>query len=133
MHTEVFVLCDAATDQGGKLNVLGTFDTIYVLGVPVVHPSCAVAVRLRFERSEEGEHDFKVIILDMDGATVGPPIQGKLSVKSTGATATSTANLVLNFQGLQFRRIGEHRVDLVIDKQVAASLPIYVNPMPGKP
>ena len=29
MNIQVAVLCDAATDDNGKLNLLGAFDTIY--------------------------------------------------------------------------------------------------------
>ena len=29
MNIQVAVLCDAATDENGKLNLLGAFDTIY--------------------------------------------------------------------------------------------------------
>ena len=29
MNKEVFVLCDAATETVGKLNILGAFDNIY--------------------------------------------------------------------------------------------------------
>ncbi len=53
MHAETFALCDAATDQGGKLNILGTFDTLYVPSVPAKHASCAIALRVRVEKSEE--------------------------------------------------------------------------------
>ena len=32
MNIQVAVLCDAATDENGKLNLLGAFDTIYAEG-----------------------------------------------------------------------------------------------------
>ncbi|MHC4882477.1 MAG: DUF6941 family protein, partial [Planctomycetota bacterium] len=31
---EAFLLCDAATDQNGKLNVLGAFDNIFAKETP---------------------------------------------------------------------------------------------------
>ena len=52
MNIEVFSLCDAATIEGGKLNMLGAFDTIMAEKVPVVHPQCTIALRLRFNASE---------------------------------------------------------------------------------
>jgi len=55
MQIEVFVLCDAATaDHLGKLNLLGTFDTIWVKEIPTIYPQCTIALRIRFERIERG-------------------------------------------------------------------------------
>ena len=57
MHIEVFSLCDAATvDAGGKLNILGAFDTIWAANIPVVYPHFGVALRVRFNSIERGEH-----------------------------------------------------------------------------
>jgi len=36
MRLEVFSLCDAATSEKGKLNILGAFDTIWVSKIPLV-------------------------------------------------------------------------------------------------
>ena len=34
MNIEAFLLCDAATDQQGKLNILGAFDNLYAKKIP---------------------------------------------------------------------------------------------------
>ena len=52
MNIQVAVLCDAATDDNGKLNLLGSFDTIYAPQLPAVHPQCAVALRVTFQPGE---------------------------------------------------------------------------------
>jgi hypothetical protein len=36
MNIQVAVLCDAATDDNGKLNLLGAFDTIYAPQLPAM-------------------------------------------------------------------------------------------------
>ena len=38
MNIQVAVLCDAATEENGKLSLLGAFDTIYAPQMPAVHP-----------------------------------------------------------------------------------------------
>jgi len=58
MHTELFVLCDAATDTLGKLNILGAFDAINAHQTPITHPMASIAARLRIERSDDGEHEL---------------------------------------------------------------------------
>jgi len=51
MNIQVAVLCDAATDDNGKLNLLGAFDTIYTQQLPAVHPQCSIrAPRHFFQR-----------------------------------------------------------------------------------
>ena len=48
MNIQVAVLCDAATDDNGKLNLLGAFDTIYTQQLPAIHPQCSIALRVTF-------------------------------------------------------------------------------------
>jgi hypothetical protein len=132
MHAEIFALCDAATDQGGKLNILGAFDTIYVPNIPAKQAACAVALRVRVEKSEEGEHDFKIAIIDEDGNHTIPAIQGKLGFRVPPNFDTTAANLVINFQGLELKRLGDHRIDFLIGNQVTASIPLYVKVLPQK-
>ena len=55
MDIQIAALCDAATDSHGKLNILGTFDTINAGQMPAVHPQCSIALRLVFSKMEEGQ------------------------------------------------------------------------------
>ena len=70
MKLELFVLCDAATVSGGKLNILGAFDTIHSNHFPALHPQCALALRMRFSRMEEGLHKIRLTLVDADGRSV---------------------------------------------------------------
>ena len=38
MDIQVAVLCDAATDYKGKLNLLGTFNSVYTRELPANYP-----------------------------------------------------------------------------------------------
>ena len=67
MDIQIAVLCDAATDNNGKLNLLGTFDTIYTTQLPAQHPHCAIALRTTFSKVEEGKHVVKMSFVDEDG------------------------------------------------------------------
>ena len=60
MNIQVAVLCDAAADYNGKLNLLGTFDTVFTGKLPAIHPQCSIALRIIFERIEEGSHKVKL-------------------------------------------------------------------------
>lgn len=132
MNVEVFALCDAAADYQGKLNILGTFDTIWTKQMPSVHPQCAVALRLRFSKIEEGGHKVKINIVDEDGKPVVKSVEGNINIRFGEAERASLAvNMILNLQGLKVSKYGEHAIDLAVDGRHEASLPLYVKQAPG--
>src|SRR5438876_1184569 len=69
MNIQVAVLCDAATDENLKLNLLGAFDTICTPQLPAVHPQCSIALRLTFGHQDEGEHKLRLNFVDADRRT----------------------------------------------------------------
>ncbi len=127
MQIEIFALCDAATADFGKLNMLGAFDTIWITKIPAVHPQCTIALRMRFERIERGEHKVAVNFVDIDGRNVIPPAQGAITINFPEEQSSGSANLILNIQGLKLERIGRYSIDLAIDGQQKASLSLFVN------
>jgi len=132
MNIEAFLLCDAATDSHGKLNLLGAFDSFFVNEVPAVHPHCAVVLRLRFERTEQGEHTITLHLIDADGQHLMQPLEGRLRVGNT-PNPTATSNLILNMQGLKLTKFGELAFHLQIDGKPAASLPLYIRQVQEPP
>src|SRR5208283_4753023 len=64
MNIQVAVLCDAATDDNGKMNLLGAFDTIYTQKLPAIHPQCSIALRVTFSSDDEGKHALQVNFVD---------------------------------------------------------------------
>lgn len=126
MNIEAFLLCDAATNQQGKLNVLGAFDVIFTRKVPAIHPACAVAARIRFEKVEEGSHPVKITIIDEDGKSIGPRLDTTASVRIPDGMASFGSNLIFNLQRIAFPDYGKYRIDLAIDGQIKAILPLNV-------
>jgi hypothetical protein len=132
MDIEAFLLCDAATDYGGKLNVLGAFDTIFSTQVPATHPACAVALRIRFTRVEEGKHPFRICVIDEDGSEVFPRLEGNITVRIPPHADSSIVNVIANIQRLTLPRFGKYRIDLAIDSQHKASLPFMLTEVPPR-
>lgn len=133
MEIEAFLLCDAATEQQGKLNVLGAFDNFWVRQMPARIPQCAVVARVRFETIEQGSHSVKIQIIDEDGQNIAPKLEGSISVLAAPGMDSSVANLILNIQGLEIKKYGRYQIDLAIDGQSQASLPLRVNEVPKQP
>ena len=126
MNIEAFLLCDCATDTFGKLNVLGAFDSIYATKMPHVHPSCTIAVRIRFTSIEQGSHQMRLNVIDEDGKAIVPKLEGKLNVPAKKDASSIAVNMILNLQGVKFESFGEYRVDFAIDGRQEASLPFHV-------
>jgi hypothetical protein len=127
MNIEVFSLCDAATvDVAGKLNVLGAFDTIGSANMPAVYPQCAIALRIRFEGFERGEHRVTVNFVNVDGKHIIPSAQGTSNIQFPDSQRSQSANLVLNLQMLKLTDYGEYSIDLNVDGKNEASLPLFV-------
>ena len=132
MEVEAFLLCDCATDQQGKLNILGAFDRLYTRKIPAVHPACAVAVRLRFEKFEEGDHVIKINFIDNDGKHAGPVFEQPIPVHMPENDNSCIRNLILNIQGLKLNKTGEFRFDLALDGEQRACLPLKVIEIPER-
>jgi hypothetical protein len=127
MHVEIFSLSDAATaDVAGKLNVLGAFDTIWTANMPTVYPQCAIALRIRFENIEKGEHRVAVNFVNVDGKHIMPGANGVISIDFPDGQRSGSANLVLNLQMLKLESYGEYSIDLAVDGRNEASLPLFV-------
>ncbi len=130
MQIEAFLLCDAATEQQGKLNVLGAFDAIYAPKVPAVHPHCVVAARIRFGKLEDGEHQLRLHVIDQDGKEIIPRLDGEISVRFGDRQESAVVNFLFHLQGVKFEKHEQYRIDLAIDGDIKASLPLVIkNPL----
>ncbi|MEZ5274860.1 MAG: hypothetical protein R3F07_00605 [Opitutaceae bacterium] len=126
MHLEIFALCDSAADYGGKLSLLGAFDGIFAREAPVVHAHCAVALRLRVAKVEEGRHHIRYNLIDPDGKLVVPSIEASVEVRVPDSRDSMAINLIVNLQQLKFERFDRYTLDLAIDGRQEASLPVTV-------
>lgn len=120
MIVEAFVLCDAATEQNGKLNILGAFDKIWVKKIPVKHRRFEVATRLRCLKA--GIRSIKIIFTNPDGKFIGPKLEGNIDF----AKDNGVGNVILTCYGIEFEKLGKYKVDLLIDNKVVASNPLHI-------
>jgi hypothetical protein len=126
MDLQIAVLCDAATDYGGKLNLLGTFDTIMSHQFPAIHPQCSIALRITFSRIEEGSHKVRISLMDEDGRAIMPSIDIPADVMFPSDGNFLSRNFILNIQHLKFERAGQYAIDIAVDGRHEASIPLQV-------
>ena len=130
MQVEILALCDAASDYQGRLCLLGAFDVIHAKAFPATHPHCAIALRLRFARIEDGNHVVRLHFVDDDGNLILPPLEGQMTVACAESTNSASTNLILGVQGLQLNAPGDYAVNLAVDGREVASIPLYVRTAP---
>jgi hypothetical protein len=127
MNIQVAVLCDAATEDNGKLNLLGAFDTIYAPQLPAVHPQCAVALRVTFMSGDEGTRQLRLNFVDADGRSIMPNLPPMLvEVRLPDDVHFVTRNFIVNFQNLQFTEAGLYSVDVRLDDKSEGNIPLSI-------
>ena len=126
MNIQVAVLCDAATDENLKLNLLGAFDTISTPQLPAVHPQCSIALRVSFGHQDEGEHKLRLNFVDADGGSIMPSIDIPVQVVLPGDLHFGTRNFIVNIQQLKFENPGLYSIDISLDDQPQGSIPLLV-------
>jgi hypothetical protein len=130
MNIQVAVLCDAATDDNGKLNLLGAFDTIYTQQLPAIHPQCSIALRVTFSSGDEGKHNLSLNFVDADGHSIAkfPPIPVEVALPDD--MHFGTRNFIVNIQQLKFDNPGLYSIDILLDGQSQANIPLLVRHNP---
>lgn len=129
MDIQIATLCDFASDYNGKLVISGTFDTLAARAVPVVHPSCALALRFCFTQEDAGRHKLSINIINEDGEPLDPknmPIEPEFDVKLPENVPFLTRNMVMNLQGLKFEATGIYSIDIGCDGELLVRLPLRV-------
>jgi len=129
MDIQIATLCDFAADYNGKLVISGTFDTLAARALPVVHPSCALAMRFCFMQEDTGRHKLSINIINEDGESLDPknmPIEPEFEVKLAKDVPFNTRNIVMNLQGLRFNEDGIYSIDIGCDGEILMRLPLRV-------
>jgi hypothetical protein len=126
MEIEIFTLCDyAAEGQPGKLTIVGTFDTLHCQQVPVVHPNCSIAIRVRMANKDVGRHDLEIKFQSPSGQEISK-IQGQLNTAPNPFTGYTTTNLVINFANLELKEVGKYTFELWLDGDFQSGLSMHV-------
>ncbi len=129
MDFQVSTLCDYAADYQGKLCIQGAFDSLFSRQFPVVHPACALALRICLSPEDQGDHKLAITIVDEDGKALDPermPIEGNMQVALPEGVSFMTRNLIMNFQGLRFEKEGTYSVDVSVDGELVTRIPLRI-------
>lgn len=130
MNIQVAVLCDAATNDNEKLNLLGAFDTIYAQQLPAIHPQFFVALRLTFTPGDEGRHVITLNFVNADGRPIMSPMDLPVVISLPDDAHFVNRNFIVNIQQLKFHEPGMFSLDVQCDGQPLTSIPLLVKMNP---
>jgi hypothetical protein len=125
LKAEIFTLCDFAEEMGGKLTLVGSFDTILAKSFPCVHPQLACVIRLRFDIWEFGSHSFRIEAVALEDEMHMEAITGGIEVKGLG-NATAVSHLIFTISNLHFNNAGVVNFVLYLDDKETATHPLYL-------
>jgi len=129
MKIDIAAICDAATVEGGKFNLLGVFDTFFTEQFPLVYPYCSIAFKVRLEEKDERPKKFKMKIVDENGKEVLPPAETEVNYykkkPSTKDPNKGTLNLAFSIAGLKLEKAGVYKIQLSKNGKILKELPLF--------
>lgn len=126
---ELFTIADYAMEHGGKLTVIGSFDTIFTQAFPSVHPSMYLALKFRVDNRDAGVHDLRIVGKDPNGRPV-VEIKGTSDVKPSPHADYSSSVMVFPFFNIQLEVAGRYTFEVYFDEDFVTGLSLHVVQVP---
>jgi hypothetical protein len=131
MNIDFAFVCDYADGTSGKISAIGIgFDTIHAPQVPFKHRLFFLVVKLRASIVETGEKEVKIALIDDDGVSVIPDLVSKINIPKPVSGTESKANLVLQFDNVEFPKYGNYELKLVISGVEMGSIQLHIAHLP---
>lgn len=136
MEVTLAFLADAANvAEGGKLNVLGMFNSLFSDEFPYQHPQMFCIVRFTAGASEFGkEKEIEISLVNPDGKVIGT-MKGKAAVPKPPGGKRANVELILGLQNVPFEHPGDYEFSILVGGDQKHSIPLEVvqrKPQGGK-
>ena len=133
MRVSLALLADYSNvSREGKLNILGIFDTIYAPRFPTTHAHMQLVVRFEADAREAGTTpQVEVQFRTQDGSVLFR-LPGAMTVQPGELGETIRTDHILNVTSLNLEHPGRYAFDVLVDGQVAATVPLRVEQIPAR-
>ena len=122
----VATVADHAWVENGCLSVFRTFDSIVADKFPFNLSRMSVGLRLLIDRAEVGEHKLIIQLSDADGNKLMASEIGINFQPPPDSMPEASFSFALNGQNIIFPKPGDYVVNILVDRRVEASIPIYI-------
>ena len=126
MKVLIAAVSEHAWVENGCLSLCRTFDGIGANKFPYTLPRMSVALRVLIGRSEAGEHKINIALVDSDGKKL---MNGDIGINfqpPQDSTPEASSSFALNGQNIVFPKPGDYVVNIIIDGEIKASVPLYL-------
>ena len=124
LRVEMFTLCEGATEQEGRLSLVGTYESISAACFPCVVPQITVVLRVRFWPHEGCLHAFRLVLTSPDGNPLGVMLETMAALQSSHDHRSTACNLIARLQNMEIEAPGEHTFDFYVDDRLEGRLPV---------
>ena len=111
MKTEIFTLCESATELGGKAVIVGTINDVSGVSYPLNIPSLSLFVRIAFEPDETVDTTLNVIAYNQEDPDL-VIARFEFPMKVAVGTQMKYINLLLKLDGIHIPKKGVYRFEL---------------------
>ena len=87
-------------------------------------------MRVTFAAGDEGQHKLALNFINADGRPIMPAMEIPVAVALPDDVHFVTRNFIVNIQQLKFAEAGLYSVDVRLDGQSQASIPLQVKLIP---
>jgi len=112
--------------KNGMLFINGTFDKRIIDPISRKLPEFAVAIRLRFGKSDGGKHNIVVSLQNEKGEKVMSDFQKEITYNPDPAKPIAALPIVYKVESIQDPQEGAFTFNLLVDGVTTALLPYYV-------
>jgi hypothetical protein len=126
LRIEMFVICEGAAEQNGRLSLIGTYDVVHASHLPCVVPQITAALRVRFWPEECRVHTFRLALTRPDGETASEPVEVTATLQPSSEERSAAYNLIAQLQNLLIEEAGEYTLDFYLDGKIEGRLPICI-------
>jgi hypothetical protein len=133
MHVSFALFADAANlSQEGKLNILGVFDALQVAQFPAIHARATLVVRIKGNAADVGAHDVTMRWVSPAGVDLWQS-QGTLEFGTLPDDVAEADLPLIAIIDLPADVAGEYAMEISIDRQAAARVPLMIRALPAMP
>lgn len=123
MDIEIFTICDFAQVNQDKMTIVGTFNTLSSGEFPL-KASFYIALRIRFDKINEGNYNIEFSIEDYNNKAIVPKFQVPANIHSI-KTESHVYQLAISLNDLNFIKPGVYSFNMAI-ANISKSIPLYV-------
>lgn len=120
-------VCDYASfSEGGKLNILGIFESINTPKIPYVHPQMFVVLNILIKKTS----NYKKIVtrfVQSDNKVEIARVEIPMNIKTSSAKGEFRVGSIGQLNGVKFEKYGKYVIQIFVDEHLIGEKEITIS------